>query len=207
MKKLILLFLMLFLINSVSAATISGTIYEWNTRNPVDAYVEVNSIPAQGMLAVNGEYSFELEPGIYTLKVTVFRDLGNLVVEREVVIEREGNFNLDIILFEDLVEEEQDSNLIIILAVFIVAVLIILFYIRRRKKRKVESKEDALENGLDKIMKIIKKHGGRATQKEIRKELPLSEAKVSLMISELEDKGVVKRIKKGRGNIIVLVKK
>jgi uncharacterized membrane protein len=51
---------------------------------------------------------------------------------------------------------------------------------------------------------IIKEEGGRTTQKDIRKKIPLSEAKVSLMISELEAKGKIQKIKKGRGNIIVV---
>ena len=54
---------------------------------------------------------------------------------------------------------------------------------------------------------MIRKEGGRATQKDIRKQIPLSEAKISLMLAELEHKGVVEKIKKGRGNIIILKKK
>ncbi|MFC1723099.1 hypothetical protein ACFL0V_03090 [Nanoarchaeota archaeon] len=54
------------------------------------------------------------------------------------------------------------------------------------------------------ILDILKKEGGRATQKEIRKHIPLSEAKISLMIAELESQGKVKKVKKGRGNIIIL---
>jgi len=55
-------------------------------------------------------------------------------------------------------------------------------------------------------LKFIKKEGGRTTQKEIRKNIGLGEAKVSLIITELEHKKKVKRIKKGRGNIIILNK-
>lgn len=54
-----------------------------------------------------------------------------------------------------------------------------------------------------KILKIIKEQK-RTTQKEIRKDIPLSEAKISLILSEMEHKGVIEKIKKGRGNIIVL---
>ena len=57
------------------------------------------------------------------------------------------------------------------------------------------------------VLNFIKDEGGRTTQKDIRKKIPLSEAKISLMISELESSGDVKKIKKGRGNIIVLNKK
>lgn len=55
-----------------------------------------------------------------------------------------------------------------------------------------------------KIIDFIKSNEGRVTQKDIRKQLPLSEAKVSLVITELEHLGKIKKIKKGRGNIIVL---
>ena len=60
---------------------------------------------------------------------------------------------------------------------------------------------------MEQIIKIIKREGSRTTQKEIRKQIPLSEAKISLMIAELEHKGIIEKIKKGRGNIIILKKK
>src|SRR3989344_2647515 len=50
-----------------------------------------------------------------------------------------------------------------------------------------------------------KKHDGRINQKELRKEmLYLSEAKVSLIVTELEHKGMIEKIKKGRGNVLIL---
>jgi len=72
------------------------------------------------------------------------------------------------------------------------------------KKPKIPKKESG--DYLDKILELIKKEG-RITQKEIRKQIPLSEAKISLIISELEAKGIVRKIKRGRGNIIILEKK
>ncbi|MFC1769333.1 helix-turn-helix transcriptional regulator, partial [Nanoarchaeota archaeon] len=53
----------------------------------------------------------------------------------------------------------------------------------------------------------FKKEGGRTTQKDIRKNFPQSEAKVSLMVTDLEHKGYLEKIKKGRGNVIILKKK
>ncbi len=47
------------------------------------------------------------------------------------------------------------------------------------------------------------KKGGRVTQKELRGEMKCSEAKVSLMLDDLEDRGYIKKIKKGRSNIII----
>ena len=74
-------------------------------------------------------------------------------------------------------------------------------------KSKIEKTPFTGEFDINKIVDILKKEGGRATQKDIRKEAPLSEAKISLMIAELEHKGIIKKIKKGRGNIIVLENK
>ncbi len=62
----------------------------------------------------------------------------------------------------------------------------------------------ALPDDLKEVIRIMEKHGGRMTQLDLRKSLPYSEAKVSLMISDLESRGIVKKIKKGRGNILIL---
>jgi uncharacterized membrane protein len=83
-----------------------------------------------------------------------------------------------------------------------------------RKKIKAEQKKTVEEHKqelaeepdyLDKTLDIIKKNNGRISQKQLRKELLyLSEAKVSLILTELEHKGMVEKVKKGRGNVIIL---
>jgi len=65
--------------------------------------------------------------------------------------------------------------------------------------------EDFEPQYLDQAVEIIKKHDGRITQKELRQEMMhLSESKVSLIVTELEHKNQVEKIKKGRGNVIIL---
>ena len=83
-----------------------------------------------------------------------------------------------------------------------------------RKRIKAESKktleqhkeELAQEPGyVEQALEIIRKQDGRINQKELRKEMMyLSEAKVSLVVTELEHKGLVEKIKKGRGNVLIL---
>jgi uncharacterized membrane protein len=63
---------------------------------------------------------------------------------------------------------------------------------------------DMLPEDLREIIELLKRQGGRMTQKDLRARLNCSEAKVSLMITDLEDRGLVHKIKKGRGNIILL---
>jgi len=61
-----------------------------------------------------------------------------------------------------------------------------------------------IPSDLQEVISIIRGEGGRITQKELRARLRYSEAKVSLMITDLEDRRIVKKVKKGRGNVIIL---
>ncbi len=72
------------------------------------------------------------------------------------------------------------------------------------KKLEKTDNQDDLPNDAKKVMDFIKSREGRCTQLEIREKFPSSEAKISLIISELEHKGKIQKIKKGRGNIIIL---
>ena len=63
---------------------------------------------------------------------------------------------------------------------------------------------DKLPDDLKEIIEILERSGGRMTQKDLRARLNCSEAKVSLMITDLEDRGLIHKVKKGRGNIILL---
>ncbi|MGB3908450.1 MAG: winged helix-turn-helix transcriptional regulator [Methanomethylovorans sp.] len=64
--------------------------------------------------------------------------------------------------------------------------------------------EVSLPQDLQQVIDIIKADGGKITQRDLRRKLSYSEAKVSLMVSDLENRGIIEKIKKGRGNIIVL---
>ncbi|MFA6049008.1 MAG: carboxypeptidase regulatory-like domain-containing protein [Candidatus Micrarchaeia archaeon] len=52
------------------------------------------------------------------------------------------------------------------------------------------------------VLGKIRELGGRVAQRDLRKNLDLSEASVSMALTELEDMGLVQKIKKGRGNIV-----
>jgi len=75
-------------------------------------------------------------------------------------------------------------------------------------KKTIEQHQEELaqEPGyLDEVIEVIKKHDGRISQLELRREmLHLSEAKISLIVTELEHKGKIEKVKKGRGNVIIL---
>jgi len=234
-KILIYALMFLFLISLVNAATIYGTIYDLSLKKIDNARVEISTTPKQFIVAQNGSYSFNVPNGAYTIKAQLIQRNAVLAsVQENITIKQDGSYVLDLILFPDIeegIEEidvelndeiidlEKDNFIVyVILSVIIATALIgVYFYYIKNKKQKKEEKietkaeekhEEAREgNDLNQLIKIIEKEGGRTTQKEIRKQIPLSEAKISLMIAELEHKGVIEKIKKGRGNIIILKKK
>ena len=88
-----------------------------------------------------------------------------------------------------------------------ILILVLLFILyKKTKKPKIENKVIEIEDDLQNMINIIKENEGRITQKDLRKKINASEAKISLMIADLESKGTIRKIKKGRGNIIILEK-
>ncbi|MDI9395727.1 MAG: MarR family transcriptional regulator [Euryarchaeota archaeon] len=65
-----------------------------------------------------------------------------------------------------------------------------------------ETPEGSLPDDLKEVMNLIRASGNRITQRELRKKSPYSESKVSLMLSDLEERGLIEKFKRGRGNII-----
>lgn len=222
MRRLLIILLFLILVDSSLAATVHGTVYDDNLDVLKDVVVEVDSVPNQRFVAKDGVYSFTLPPGSYTL--TIKHD--NQVVEEKITIEKEGDYILDLFSFPNFEEEdellketgeitiddeyfkEDKTRLYLAIGVAVLVLSGAIFYFLKSRKPEIKSGiEDVKEEDeAEKYLGFIKKHGGRTTQKEIRKNFPVSEAKVSLIITELEHKGKVEKIRKGRDNIIILKK-
>ncbi|MBM3282364.1 MAG: hypothetical protein FJY86_03425 [Candidatus Diapherotrites archaeon] len=64
-----------------------------------------------------------------------------------------------------------------------------------------------LDNYAKEMIQHLKRGGNRLTQKELREKVTIGEAKVSLVVSELESEKIIKKIKKGRANILILTEK
>ena len=233
-RILIFLLVAVFLLNFANAVTIYGTIYDLSLKKVDNARVEINTTPKQFIVAQNGSYSFNVPNGAYTIKAQLIQRNAVLAsVQENITIKQDGNYVLDLILFPDIeegieeieldvygdiVETDKSKYKISVGTMILLAlgfILIGLHYFKKRTTQKKESikieeeqtGEKDEDNDLEHLIKIIKKEDGRTTQKDIRKQIPLSEAKISLMIAELEHKGIIEKIKKGRGNIIILKRK
>tara|TARA_Y100000310_G_C20554076_1_gene749626 strand:- start:241 stop:972 length:732 start_codon:yes stop_codon:yes gene_type:complete len=230
-----LLFLLLALPCSL-AATIHGTVYDMELNKAENAIVKVNTVPEQTIVAKDGSYSFNIPNGDYKIEAVYESEFRKYTSTEEVKVETDGDYVVDMILFPDISEEEslldedieisdiypeEEKSMIWLYVVVLVVAVFIIYYIvfkkkhkRKEPKEKEEKKEEPeqasteelTEDLANKVLSFIKQNDGRTTQKDIRKQFPLSEAKISLVITELEHKGLVKRIKKGRGNIILLNK-
>ena len=240
-KVLIIVLLIAHLTTGAQAATLHGTIYEWSDfESPLkNAIVEVNSTPAQYMVATAGTYSFNLSAGSYLIRAKYYRNnILELVGEESVQIDKTDvsrDFIHDILLFPptdseyeylgdiNLTSEMDDENEInlgyyILIGLILVFSVIIGFYIIKRRKStpieliidKTEAKPEnivetrALPEDLHTLYNIILKSGGRITQRELRKKIAYySEAKISLMLDDLENRGLITKIRKGRSNVII----
>ena len=151
------------------------------------------------------------EAGSYVLDLILFPEIS--------IGDFDNGVEINESLFESSNENKSNDYLWVLFFVIILIAFIAYFFAMKNKKNKKEPKDDDIQKSIEKqeekyedgnleqVINIIKQEGGRTTQKDIRKQIPLSEAKISLMIAELEHKGVIEKIKKGRGNIIILKKK
>jgi len=292
LKLVSITFILLIVFSSIaSAAIISGSIYDLSLQKESDSIIEINTLPKQLLVSKDGDYSFNVRPGSYTLYVYTTTSEAS----ESVIVEDEGNYTLDIVLGEKSIYSNEDlsldvknltvsldipsdstnssnsSNLRIVFGIVLGLLVIIILMIigtylflyskkysfknfknfkkstsslnnnsvdsKLKQSKRLQSKNSKINklkqsldtssnqsvnkssnhsnnnssynNSLDEygslIFNIIKKEK-RTTQKDIRSKVPLSEAKISLVISDLEDKGMIRKIKKGRGNILIFVK-
>ena len=248
-NKLVAAFFTLVLITTFArAAILRGTIYDARLNALPKAIVEINSTPRQTMVAIQGEYSFNVTPGYYEINAL----FENTSTTTNALITTEGDYRIDLVMIdveigelnpdepslpnalnETLAEEKTQpttptqNEIIAFLAIATLATATLiataLFFTRFKKQAKIQAKKTARKKARREVEEIvkeksvvltreqrellekIKESGGRLTQKELRKQVDYSEAKVSLDLDVLESQGLIKKIKKGRGNIIIAV--
>jgi len=216
---LILLFCSVILVNAQEEkASISGSVYNIFLEEIDNAVITIDTSPKQIIVSKDGSYELFLNPGNYTLSAVYSNEEDIYETQEEIQINMPGDYTIDLILIPSLDSDDisntefevpQNNNSYLGGVIIIITLGLMIFFLRKYKKR-IPKKEDLItsesEKSIEDIINFIKKSGGRTTQKDIRKHFPSSEAKISLMLTELESNGAIQRIKKGRGNIIILKK-
>lgn len=110
---------------------------------------------------------------------------------------------------------KQNAVLIISLAALSIGIPLTLYTIKhQRKKGEKPSTEKPehpiipqIESDEDKIIRLLKLAGGSLYQSEIAKQTKFSRAKTSNVLATLENRGIIKRYKKGKSKIVTLKEK
>ncbi|HIH23277.1 TPA: hypothetical protein HA238_06115 [Candidatus Micrarchaeota archaeon] len=121
-----------------------------------------------------------------------------------------------------LIKTDIDMVLFIVVLAGLIGILLFFFLKKNERSGSETRTTDLPEKGIIKtsepeknyeldedgkrVLKILSENEGRMIQKELRNIMNFSETKMSLVISELEACGLVKRIKRGRENILKLLK-
>lgn len=222
MKTYLLLFLLLA--PNVLGAQVHGDLYDLYL-NPIDhAVITIDTTPIQRFIIINHSYSISLPNGTYRLHAQSMNGkITTGTAQESITIDHEGNYTIDFIIAPEIDQglelndtdfdlpstESAQSGSPWPLAIAGLALLGVFLFARKHKRPTAPENRPAIvqaaiePSDIDKALDIIKKEGGRMTQKDLRNHFPLSEAKVSLMISEMEHKGLIQKFKVGRGNVLV----
>jgi len=233
-KAIITLILTFMLLANISlAATLEGSIYDSNLEITSDVLVQINNnqkfLSKDGTFTFElepGTYNIKATKAITSTTEQITFNNNNQKVIFDIFLL--GDFQDEDEIWQDanenLVTVEEDTfnwKLYVAIALFIVLFVRLLKARKKygplkvfRKKQKSEQKKSIDEHKQDlekepeltqKALEIIKKHDGRINQKQLRKEMNyLSEAKVSLIVTQLEHEQKLEKIKKGRGNVLIL---
>lgn len=222
MRQLLFLLLVILLSSFCFGATISGDIYSIDLELVDNAVVEVNSVPVQRMVAKNGSYSFNLEPGDYTITAKMISEEEFMTKENITIVSNDGYYTLDLFLFYELTDYVEDVDITvdkdfnytsqivvgIVLLVIALFILVIFYYSNKRERKKyvaVETKKESLDDKIKSdLIHLLKINGNMMTQKNIRKNFDYSESKISLIIKDLEKEGKLHKEKRGTVNYIKL---
>ncbi|MBU5575196.1 MAG: hypothetical protein QXX01_01835 [Candidatus Aenigmatarchaeota archaeon] len=109
------------------------------------------------------------------------------------------------IFYESLIKEKTEIPLITII-IATVSILIIILIFRFRKKLGVQIFLPILKSDEKLIMELILKHGDGVNQKVIVRESKFSKAKVSKVLKNLSERGIIRLERIGRSNRIYVVK-
>ena len=162
------------------------------------------------ILELTGEENIKIEKADQTRNIDIL-----LFPPTDLEDEYLGDINLT---GEMDIKQDNSQPIYAFIAIILIIFSILLFYWIKKKKTKAEEPNTIepqiempetiapnkdLPEDLKELYDLIMKAGGRTTQKDLRKKMTCSEAKVSLMLDDLENRGFIKKIKKGRSNIIL----
>ncbi len=208
MNPLRLLFALSLLAATASAAFVFGDIYGNGLERLNKTVLSVDGEFTYQLVTDKGNYSIFLPDGDYNISASAFGADGALAYYAEEPIKVGSNDQrVDLVL-----KPVGDGYVVYIVGgLLVLGILLAFFYLSRKPvsmpvsestEKAPEPRKTELDNDMKSVLAVLESHEGRATQKELGEELRFSDSKLSLILSELEESGHVKKFKRGRGNII-----
>lgn len=93
--------------------------------------------------------------------------------------------------------------ILIVILIVIISTPALLILHRRRKKPFLPSDEYMISDE-ERVLRILRNSGGRLLQKQIKEATGFSKAKTSMVLNELQRKGLIRKIKRGREYLVEL---
>jgi len=214
MRKWVVLFVLLLCVSN--AAQVYGDIYEAGSLKTLDnTVVTLKGTDYSYRQVFSGtNYSFELPDGKYHLSADRYGGSTLTHSFNETINVNGEKTRIDFVLspISQPASTQMDTGSLALVGAGLVIILIIAYRFLSRKRQAVQDLDEKKplpsafvpDEDSKKALEAINANEGRMTQKELREALNFSDAKMSLMLSELEHYGKIKRFKKGRGNIIRL---
>ncbi|PSH00859.1 MAG: hypothetical protein BRC30_01305 [Nanohaloarchaea archaeon SW_7_46_7] len=108
---------------------------------------------------------------------------------------------------EEESREDDGIDLVWIFPILVVSMLFAGLYVLFRSREDIDSAYDELSEDEADVLDTVRENDNSMLQKDIVDESEYSKAKISSVISELEEKGIVKKSKEGRSNKISISRK
>lgn len=226
MKITVIAVILLFLAQIALSVQVGGKAFDWETLGGVPAIIRFSqngSLEAQVIAGADGNYSAEIRPGTYSVfayygtleyeeNLTLVKDvrleIGLLPALSEVfpnlTLPETAELNNTIEALDEMPENatpalqpqraEQGQDILPYILPVIVVPILVFLYLRRKGKPRIIGDEEA-------VLGIIREKGS-VLQSEINGRTGFSEAKTSLIIKSLVSRGLAKKEKKGRENVI-----
>ncbi len=162
--------------SAANIATVHGVAYEWSTFEPLDnAIVEVNSTPAQSMVAQYGVYSFELANGTYQITASYYEDDQLTYYAEDVItVSEEGSYVLDLLLVPsyssstDAESSDANSNSLLYGSILLIIVLLVLILTQMKQKpqtQKHAARKEEVHHAVPDVPEKVEERPARLKEK------------------------------------------
>lgn len=197
MRPSLVLLVLLLSASITYSSFVYGDIYENNLEKLNKTVISIEGGFSYQLVTDKANYSIFLPEGEYTISASATDSSGNALRAEERIKVGPEDQRIDLVL-----KPMMDVGQIAILAAFLLVVMVFLWSNRHWDMKPKPQPKMELDGDAKSVLKVLDGFEGRATQKELKETLKFSDAKLSLILTELEHMGKIKKFKRGRANIV-----